>query len=269
MELRHREVAEAVFESEARYRTLAEAMPQIVFLADPGGRATYYNERWFEYTGLDAANVSGQEWHAIVHPDDLPETIVRFERAASVGGVFEMEYRLRRSDGRYRWHLGRAVPVRDAGGQITGYVGTATDIDDQRRARDAQRLLVEAGDILGSSLDYRKTLPEVARAAVPAIADWDSVHVVGADGSLERVAVAHVDPRKLTFAEELESRYPPAGDDPTLEVLRTQHPVYVAEITEECSTRPPWTTCTAASSASSARARRSRCRSSPATRPWA
>ena len=59
------------------------------------------------------------------------------------------------------------------------------------------------------------------------------MHVVAADGSLERVAVAHVDPAKLTFAEELESRYPPAGDDPTLEVLRTQHPVYVAEITEE------------------------------------
>ena len=123
--------------------------------------------------------------------------------------------------------------MHDATGQITGYVGTATDIDDQRRARDAQRLLVEAGDILGSSLDYRKTLPEVARAAVPAIADWASVHVVAADGSLERVAVAHVDPAKLTFAEELESRYPPAGDDPTLEVLRTQHPVYVAEITDE------------------------------------
>jgi PAS domain S-box-containing protein len=232
-ELRRREVAEAVFESEARYRTLAEAMPQIVFLADPGGRATYYNERWFEFTGLDSAHVSGQEWHAIVHPDELPETIARFERAASDGGVFEMEYRLRRSDGRYRWHLGRAVPVRDPAGQITGYVGTATDIDDQRRARDAQRLLVEVGDILGSSLDYRKTLPEVARAAVPAIADWVSVHVVGADGSLERVAVAHVDPAKLTFAEELEARYPPAGDDPTLEVLRTQHPVFVAELTEK------------------------------------
>ncbi len=233
VELRRREVAEAVFESEARYRTLAEAMPQIVWLADGDGNATYYNERWFEYTGLDAEHASGQEWHGIVHPDELPETIVRFEQAASGGGVFEMEYRLRRSDGRYRWHLGRAVPVRDPGGQITGYVGTATDIDDQRRARDAQRLLVEAGDILGSSLDYRKTLPEVARASVPAIADWASVHVVGADRSLERVAVAHVDPTKLTFAEELEARYPPAGDDPTLEVLRTQHPVFVAEITEE------------------------------------
>ena len=216
VELRRREVAEAVFESEARYRTLAEAMPQIVWLADQSGRATYYNERWFEYTGLDAEQVSGQDWHVIVHPDELPETIARFERAATDGGVFEMEYRLRRDDGRYRWHLGRAVPVRDPGGQITGYVGTATDIDDQRRARDAQRLLVEAGDILGSSLDYRKTLPEVARAAVPAVADWASVHVAGADDSLERVAVAHVDPAKLTFAEELEARYPPGEGDPTL-----------------------------------------------------
>jgi PAS domain S-box-containing protein len=110
VELRQREVAEAVFESEARYRTLAEAMPQIVWLADQGGRATYYNQQWFEYTGLDAEHVSGQEWHAIVHPDELPETIVRFQRAASAAGVFEMEYRLRRSDGRYRWHLATSAP---------------------------------------------------------------------------------------------------------------------------------------------------------------
>ena len=234
-ELRRREVAEAVFESEARYRTLAEAMPQIVWLADPDGRATYYNERWFEYTGLDRDRQSGDDWHTVIHPDELPETFARFQRAAAEGGVFEMEYRFRRQDGRYRWHLGRAVPVRDAAGSITGYVGTATDVDDQQRAREAQRFLVEAGDILGSSLDYRRTLGEVARAAVPGIADWAAVYVLDDGGSLEQLAVAHVDPSKLTFAEELQRRYPPADDETGAlwQVLMTGTSQLVPELGDE------------------------------------
>ncbi|MGE5689265.1 MAG: ATP-binding protein [Pseudomonadota bacterium] len=234
-ELRRREVAEAVFESEARYRTLAEAMPQIVWLADPGGTATYYNERWFEYTGLQRATASGSDWHRVVHPDELPETFARFERAAATGGVFEMEYRFRRHDGQYRWHLGRAVPIRDASGAITGYVGTATDVDDQQRAREAQRFLVEAGAILGSSLDYRATLAQVAEAAVPGVADWASVHVLEDDGTLQQLAVAHVDPQKLTFAEELQRRYAPATDPGNAigQVVATRTPQLVPEITEE------------------------------------
>jgi PAS domain S-box-containing protein len=234
-ELRRREVAEAVFESEARYRTLAEAMPQIVWLAGLDGRATYYNRRWFEYTGLEPDTQSGQDWHAVVHPDELPETFARFEAAAASGGVFEMEYRLRRHDGRYRWYLGRAVPVRDAAGHMTGYVGTATDVDDHQRAREAQRFLVEAGEILGASLDYRRTLGEVARAAVPGIADWAAVYVLAEDGTLEQLAVAHVDPSKLTFAEELQRRYPPSDDESSAlwQVLTTGSAQLVPEIGDE------------------------------------
>ena len=262
-----------MFESEARYRTLAEAMPQIVWLADPDGRATYYNERWFEYTGLDPAGASGQDWHAIVHPDDLPETFARFERAARAGDVFEMEYRLApAATGASAGTSAAPCRSRDADGRITGYVGTATDIDDQRRARDAQRFLVEAGAILGASLDYRQTLADVARAAVPAIADWAAVHVVDDDGALEQLAIAHVDPAKLTFAEELDLRYPPAATrrHDAARCSARGEPLLVARDHGRAARRgrrgrpPPRPPPRAR-----ARARRSRCRCWQATRRWA
>ncbi|HSC91037.1 MAG TPA: ATP-binding protein [Gaiellaceae bacterium] len=235
LELRRREVAEAVFESEERYRTLAEAMPQIVWINDAEGRATYYNRRWFEYTGIAAEAATPDDWQHVVHPDELPETVARFEEAARTGGVFEMEYRLRRADGRYRWHLGRSVPLRDASGATTGHVGTATDIDDQRAAQDAQRFLVEAGAILGASLDYRATLADVARAAVPGVADWATVHIVEGDGSIRQLGIAHADPAKLLLAEELQVRYPPASGEESAvgRVIRTHKPELVPEIADE------------------------------------
>jgi PAS domain S-box-containing protein len=233
VELRRREVEEAVFESEERYRTLAEAMPQIVWINDLEGRATYYNRRWFEYTGIDPEQATQNDWHVVVHPDELPETFARFEQAARTEDVFEMEYRFRRADGQYRWHLGRSVPLRDASGTVTGYVGTATDIDDRRKAQDAQRFLVEAGAILGSSLDYRVTLADVARAAVPGIADWASVHVVEDDGSIRQLGVAHADPAKLLLAEELQVRYPTRPDEGSAvaQVVRTGEPELVPDVT--------------------------------------
>jgi PAS domain S-box-containing protein len=232
--LRHQEIAELERTSEARYRTLAEAMPQLIWRADPEGRATYYNERWFAYTGLDPAEATGSDWEQIVHPDDLPATLARWELAAATGGEFEMEYRLRRVDDTYRWHLGRAVPVRGPDGEIESWVGTATDIDDKRRAEEAQRFLIEAGEVLGSSLDYRRTLAAVAEAAVPRIADWCAVHVVEQNGSLGELAIAHVDPIKLKLVLELQERYPSDPRAPTgpHQVVRTGKPELVSEIPE-------------------------------------
>ena len=234
-ELRQRELAELERASEERYRTLAEAMPQIVWRADPSGRALYYNQRWFEYTGIVPAKGRPEDWQQLVHPDELTETLARFAAAAASGDVFEMEYRLHGADGTYRWFLGRAVPVRDAGGAIASWIGTATDIDVRRRAQESQRFLVEAGEILGASLDYRKTLAEVARAAVRDVADWCAVHTLEPDGSLRRLAVAHVDPAKAKLAEELEERYPPRADAPLgpAAVLISGEAELVPELSEE------------------------------------
>jgi PAS domain S-box-containing protein len=164
--LRERELTQAMRESEARYRALADAMPQIVWTAGPDGKATYYNRRWYEYTGLKPGPPQGDEWIRVVHPDELGATLERRKQTLESGDVFEIEYRFRAADGSYRWHLGRAVPLRNHDGNIDFWVGTATDIDGQKRTEQAQDFLLRAGVELTRSLEYRRTLQAVAQLAV-------------------------------------------------------------------------------------------------------
>jgi PAS domain S-box-containing protein len=230
--LRERELAEERRVREERYRQLADAMPQIVWTSDQHGRVAYYNRRWFDYTGDATSDLSELGWTRAVHPDDLPGVIARREQTLVSGDVFEAEFRLCASDASYRWHLGRAVPIRGAEGEIDFWVGTATDIHEHKRTQQAQLFLLGAGDRLASTLDYVEALREVARAAVPAVADWCIVHLLE-DDMLEQVAVAHVDPQKLMYAEELQRRYPPTAHTAASEVVRTAKPQLARELSEE------------------------------------
>ncbi len=230
--LREREVAEERRVSEERYRQLADAMPQIVWAADREGRATYYNRRWYEYTGQTVELAGEAGWTLAVHPDDLPGTVAKRAETLASGEVFEVEYRFRAADGTYRWHLGRAVPMRGTDGAIDFWIGTATDIHDHKRAQQAQLFLLEAGELLGTSLNYIDTLEAVARAAVPSVADWASVHIVE-EGLLRQVALAHMDAQKMVFAEELQQRYPPNEQSAAGEVIRTGKSQLVGELTDE------------------------------------
>jgi PAS domain S-box-containing protein len=227
------ELAEVRRESEERYRELADAMPQIVWTAAPDGQATYYNQRWYEYTGLEPAPPAGDEWVEVVHPDDVGLTIDRRRRTLETGEVFEIQYRFRRADGSYRWHLSRAMPIR-RDGEIEFWVGTATDIDDQKRTEQAQDFLLRAGAELAATLDYRRALRAVAQLAVPEIADWCSIELVEEDETLVPLALAHVDPAKVTFARELQERYP-GGPDAVVQraVVRKRTPHLVEELRDE------------------------------------
>lgn len=222
--------------SEQRYRYLADAMPQIVWTAKPDGYVDYYNQRWFDYTRLTKEQTEGWGWQPVLHPDDVERTLRRWARAVITGEVFEIEYRFRRaSDGAYRWHLGRAVPMRDREGEIVKWFGTCTDIDDQKRAEEALRFIVEASGILASSLDYETTLKNVAELSVPRLADWCVVHTIEEDGKLQQLAAAHTDPLKLELLREINRRYP-AGLDAAHSyplVVRTGEPELIREITDE------------------------------------
>ncbi len=124
--------------SEERFRQLANAMPQIVWAADENGRPRYVNHRWFEFTGLSTEDMRASSvYAAAVHPDDLGLTRERWRGSVERGSVYQVEIRLRRKDGRYRWHLVRAVPVSDPHGRIDRWYGTCTDIDDHKRAEQA------------------------------------------------------------------------------------------------------------------------------------
>ena len=214
-------------ESEVRYRSLADAVPQIVWTTDAGGRTLFYNERWYEYTGTTPA----AKPERVVHPDDLADLRRRREESLQTGEPFEIEYRLRSADGRYRWHLGRAVCQRDESGTVTGWVGTATDIEDRKLAEERQRFLAEAGWVLGSSLDYERTLADVAQLAVPQIADWCAIDVF-VEGRLQRLVLEHVDPLKLALARELEEPMLHASESAAASALTTREPVLVADFDE-------------------------------------
>jgi PAS domain S-box-containing protein len=214
-------------ESDVRYRSLADAVPLIVWTTDDAGKPVAYNERWYEFTGM--ARGAEASVRTIVHAEDMPEMHARWEASKESGDPFEVEYRFLRHDGVYRWHLGRSVCQRDEAGRITGWVGTATDIEDRKLAEERQRFLAEAGWVLGSSLDYEQTLGDVARLAVPRVADWCAVDIF-VDGRLERVALEHVDPLKVALARELEGAMLGASEAAAAVAIRSHNPVLVPQI---------------------------------------
>lgn len=131
---------ERVRQSEEQFRQLADSMPQIVFAARPDGTVDYFNRRWYEYTGFPTDAPEGEAgWAAVHDADQLGRVRDQWLHAVRTGTEYEIEYRLRRHDGAMRWHLGRALPVRDAAGDIVRWYGTNTDVHDAKLAADALR----------------------------------------------------------------------------------------------------------------------------------
>lgn len=130
----------ALHESEARFRQLADAMPQIVWTATPEGIMDYCNERWYALTGHDRDSAHSDSWETVLHPDDLQLWRDTWSQSVRQGAPCEILYRLydRRTEG-HRWFLGRALPSRDGDGRITRWFGTCTDIDGHKKVEDALR----------------------------------------------------------------------------------------------------------------------------------
>lgn len=153
METRVQERTAALRAGEERYRFLADAMPQIVWTATPDGNLDYYNRRWYDYTGMTLEQTRDLGWQPVLHPDDLQNCIDRWRLACATGAPFEAECRFRRaSDGAYRWHLGRAFPLRDQAGAILQWFGTCTDVHDYK---EAERALRQTHDELESRVAQR------------------------------------------------------------------------------------------------------------------
>ncbi len=128
---------QAILESEARFRSLAEAMPQIVWVARPDGHVEYFNPKWFQYTGRTEDESLGLAWLDALHPEDRAESERGWLRSTRTGEPLEVHYRFRGSDGNHRWYLGRGLPQRNGAGAILRWFGTCTDIDDGKRIEDA------------------------------------------------------------------------------------------------------------------------------------
>lgn len=130
--------------TERRYRSLAEAIPHIVWTAQPGGEAAYFNQRWTDHTGFTAAQSLGQAWQSVLHPDDAERFVGQWRRALAAGERLRAECRLRGSLGSYRWYLCDALPEHDEDRHLVGWLGTFTDVNEQKQ-REEERGQKELG----------------------------------------------------------------------------------------------------------------------------
>jgi PAS domain S-box-containing protein len=228
-----RAVERALQESEARFRNMADHAPVMLWVTDPRGACTYLNRNWYDFTGKTEQTGLGFGWLEAVHPDDVQAARAIFLDAHARHASFQLDYRLRRADGEYRWAIDAAAPRFGPDGEFLGYIGSVIDITERRQREEFQRFLTEAGTTLASSLDYATTLASLARLAVPSLADGCMVDLLEEDGQVHRVAVA--DP-----ADE------PLDDNPqhpATRALREGQPVLLPELpldarTTIAATRP-------------------------------
>ena len=144
---------QALRDSEDRFRGIINSVDQMIWATRPDGYHDFYNDRWYEYTGVPAGSTDGEAWNGMFHPDDQERAWAEWRRVLVTGENYQIEYRLRHRSGLYRWVLGRAQPVRDSGGRIVRWFGTCTDIHDRRLAEDRQAFLLGLNDRLREADD--------------------------------------------------------------------------------------------------------------------
>jgi PAS domain S-box-containing protein len=126
----HRETVEQLRESRARFKTLAESLPQLVWTCLRDGYCDYVSRQWLDYTGRPEEQQLGSGWAEVIHPDDRSKVKMEWARVVTIGEPYDLSYRMRRFDGEYRWFKARAVPLRDPAGRILKWFGSNTDIED-------------------------------------------------------------------------------------------------------------------------------------------
>jgi PAS domain S-box-containing protein len=149
-------------EGDSQFRSLAEAIPLIVWTAGTDGLTNYINQRWYEMTGTAKGECLGNSWAEFVHPDDLAVCWQKWNDCIHSGETFEIEYRLRDKDNRYRWFINRAVPLRDASGAIKQWFGSCTDIDDQMRNQQVleEQIKERTGELFDANTKLKEEMWE-------------------------------------------------------------------------------------------------------------
>lgn len=158
LEMRIEERTNQLAESESKFRTITEAMPQMVWTADPNGKSEYYNSKWLTFTGTTPVENQVGSWLHVIHPDDKDQLVEAWQTSVASGDPYEKEFRMKNSSGEYRWVLGRALAVRNSRGDIIRWMGTCTDIHDQKMLQEDLKKAIKARDqFLGMASHELKT----------------------------------------------------------------------------------------------------------------
>jgi anti-anti-sigma factor len=211
--------------AESRFTAMADLAPALIWVADREGGRIFVNRGWAQFTGRPTAEELGQGWRDRLHPEDRDRYASVVTEATADRRGWEVEFRLRRSDGAYHWLLERAVPI-GSGQDFSGYVGSCTDINARYRETERQTLLAVVGAALDRETDVDEQLSALARLAVESrLADVCTVRLVGDDGRMRFAGVAGLDP-------DTEKAVTGLGPDIGLgiEVLETRRTVLTPEL---------------------------------------
>lgn len=227
---REAEFAELRRAEERRRQNLADAIPQIVFVAQPTGEVSYLNQRWAEYTGLDCTSSIGSAFPAVVHPNDVGRFLEQWQHTLEGEDPLRTECRLRSAQGSYRWHLCQMVPELTHDRKLVGWLGTFTDVDEQKRIEEERgqlllreqtaradaelslsrsEFLAEASGLLASSLDAEGLLSGLSSLAVERLASWCVIDLFDAQGAIVQVSFCHEDADLAPLGVELARRAMP------------------------------------------------------------
>jgi PAS domain S-box-containing protein len=168
-------------ESESQFRTLANSIPQLAWMADSAGKVFWYNDRWYDYTGASADDTAAASWSGILHPEHLNRVIAGRQHSWDTGKSWEDTFPLLGKDGQYRWFLSRAVPIRDSEGVVARWFGTNTDISEQIAMEELLRERADLLELASEAILVRDSagLVQYWNAGAEALYGWPRAEALG------------------------------------------------------------------------------------------